>query len=148
MRSEKGWIWPWFSPKISEVAASAKAIVMHKVTPATFQQVTTVWNVSQPAPPIGVDCSQTCAQWGWRSARVPCDAEPTLPASSGWQGFQTSWNGSLCPFDPATAGFRCCFLRSYGKFRYNMTHDRELSLELLRSARRRRRGRARGKSVG
>ena len=28
---EKGWIWPWFNSKISEPAASAKAIVMHKV---------------------------------------------------------------------------------------------------------------------
>ena len=127
---EKGWIWPWFSPKIAEVAASAKAIVMHKVTPRTFTEVTLQWNVSHPAPPIVVDCSQSCYQWGWQRARIPCEAEPTLPESRGFRGFDTVWNGSLCPVDPMQA-FSCCFLRASGSFEFNATHDRELSLKLL-----------------
>ena len=103
--------------------------MVQQVTPATFQSIVSEWNVSEPAPPIGVDCSQSCAQWGWKHARVPCEADMLLPANADWRGFQSTWNGSLCRIDPARS-FRCCFLKSFGRYAFNMTRNRELSLNL------------------
>lgn len=113
---EKGWIWPWFNPKIREVEQSARAILMHKVTPQLLPEVTRTWRVATPAPPdLMVDCSQSCAQWGWKYARRPCAPSPPLGAGHGWRGFGVAWNGSLCKSDPVAAGWRCCFLRTRGE---------------------------------
>ena len=61
---EKGWIWPWFSPKIAAPRQSSRAILMHKVTPQLLPEVTSTWRVRKPAPPdLYVDCSQSCTQW-------------------------------------------------------------------------------------
>jgi hypothetical protein len=126
---EKGWIWPWFNSKIQDPAASAKAIVMHKVTPSTFKQVVRQWNVSEPAPPIEVDCSQTCTQWGWKYARYPCEPPSQFPAGATWRGFHSTWNGTFCRIQPAQR-FDCCFLKSVGRYAFNMTRNRELDLKL------------------
>ena len=37
---ERGWIWPWFNAKIAEPRLSARAILMHKVTPQLLPEVT------------------------------------------------------------------------------------------------------------
>ena len=115
---EKGWIWPWFSPKIAAPRQSARAILMHKVTPQLLPEVTSTWRVRKPAPPdLYVDCSQSCTQWGWKYARLPCEAPPPLSVARsdgrGWRGFGVPWNGSLCKHDPvAELGWRCCFLNT------------------------------------
>ena len=115
---EKGWIWPWFAPKIAAPHLSARAILMHKVTPKLLPEVTATWKVALPAPSdLVVDCSQTCTAWGWKYARRPCAPPPPLRADEaaspgGWRGFGVAWNGSLCKLDPVQAGWRCCFLRT------------------------------------
>ena len=110
---EKGWIWPWFNPKIAEPALSARAILMHKVTPALLPEVLRTWKVRQPAPSdLYADCSQRCSQWGWQWARHQCAPPPALPPSAGpWRGFGLPWNGSLCKIDPSIR-YRCCFLNT------------------------------------
>lgn len=114
---ERGWIWPWFSPKIRDPQQSARAILMHKVTPSNLGEVLRTWKVREPAPTgLAVDCTQTCTTWGWRWARSPCVPEPPLPpgaagAGTAWRGFGVPWNGSLCEMDPVRAGWRCCFLK-------------------------------------
>ena len=125
---EKGWIWPWFSPKISGREESSRAILMHKVTPATLPEVTATWQVGVAAPDdLLVDCSQTCTQWGWKYARTPCVPPPPIAAAdavtsaaaaaldgggavSRWRGFGVAWNHSHCKQDPVAAGWKCCFL--------------------------------------
>ena len=114
---ERGWIWPWFNEKIAAPDQSARAIMMHKVTPATLPNVLRHWKVAEPAPAtLAVDCSQTCTTWGWQWARQPCGLDGGLPLASGgalqWRGFKPPWNGSLCRHDPVEAGWKCCFLRS------------------------------------
>ena len=110
---EKGWIWPWFSPKIADPAQSARAILMHKVTPPLLAEVLRSWKVQQPAPSdVYADCSQKCSQWGWQWARHQCGPPPALPAAAGgWRGFGLPWNGTLCKIDPSER-YRCCFLNT------------------------------------
>ena len=109
---ERGWIWPWFAPKIAEPGQSARAIMMHKVTPETLPEVLRHWRVAEPAPAgLAVDCSQTCTSWGWKWARRPCGVEPPLVSSKGWRGFRPPWNGSLCHLKPVEVGWKCCFLK-------------------------------------
>lgn len=113
---EKGWIWPWFSPKISNREDSSRAILMHKVTPATLPNVLDSWKVELAAPEdLIVDCSQTCRQWGWKYARSPCTQAPALPLGTAgdgvaWRGFGLPWNHSHCKIDPTESGWKCCFL--------------------------------------
>ena len=114
---ERGWIWPWFSPKIAEARQSARAILMHKVTPQLLPEVLASWKVELPAPDdLMVDCSQSCATWGWKYMRRQCAPPPPLSVSEsdghGWRGFNARWNGTLCKHDPVEAGWRCCFLRT------------------------------------
>ena len=107
---EKGWIWPWFNPKIADAELSSRAILMHKVTPALLQQVLSTWKVDQRAPSdVFADCSQSCSQWGWQWARSQCEGTPPLSGTEGlpWRGF--GGNTSLCKFDPSVH-YRCCFL--------------------------------------
>ena len=106
---EKGWFWPWFSEKLAEPKMSSRALIVHKVKPNTVERVKGAWDIRAPHPKYKIDCSQTCAQWGWKNARKPCDEEPALPASFQWRGFSQRWNGSLCSVDIASL-FRCCFL--------------------------------------
>jgi len=112
---ERGWIWPWFSPKIAEGSQSARAIMMHKVTPETLPEVLRHWKVDQPAPSdLAVDCSQSCTSWGWKWARRPCGLDGPLAPSAAqpWSGFSPPWNGTLCKLGPAEVGWKCCFLKS------------------------------------
>ena len=116
---EKGWIWPWFSPKIADARQSARAILMHKVTPQNYKEVSSAWKTSLRAPAdLMVDCSQTCTTWGWKYARKQCAPPPPLSVAragpGGWRGFGVAWNGSqLCHVDPVKElGWRCCFLRT------------------------------------
>lgn len=113
---EKGWIWPWFSPKIESPELSARAILMHKVTPPLLQEVLRTWKVQERAPSdVYADCSQKCSQWGWQWARHQCGPPPALPPSAGsWRGFGLPWNGSLCKIDPSER-YRCCFLNTKSK---------------------------------
>ena len=115
---ERGWIQPWFhkesfatEPKATET--SARTIVMHKVTAENYAEVAAAWRVGAKAPPLKVDCSQQCKQWGWNYARRLCADPPPLGAEAagpgGWRGFGERANGSLCKFDPSEF-WRCCFL--------------------------------------
>ena len=115
---ERGWIQPWFhkesfatEPKATET--SARTIVMHKVTAENYAEVAAAWRVGARAPPLKVDCSQQCRQWGWQYARKLCVDPPPLDADAagpgGWRGFEARANGSLCKFDPSEF-WRCCFL--------------------------------------
>ena len=115
---ERGWIWPWFNAKIAETEQSRRAILMHKVTPKLLPEVTSTWKLALRAPAdLMVDCSQSCTQWGWKYARLPCEPPPPLSVeqagAKGWRGFGVRWNGTLCKIDPVKdAGWRCCFLRT------------------------------------
>lgn len=112
---ERGWIWPWFHKKIADRELSSRAIMMHKVTPAILPEVARTWQLRVPAPDdLQVDCTQSCAQWGWTYARTPCEPPPPLPAAEpgAWRGFRSPWNGSLCKIDPVEEGWECCFLRA------------------------------------
>jgi hypothetical protein len=110
---EKGWIWPWFHPKIAEPDQSARAIMMHKVTPQTLPDVLRHWKVAEPAPAeLSIDCRQSCSKWGWKWARRPCGLEGPLTPSARqpWRGFGPPWNHTLCKLDPVEVGWKCCFL--------------------------------------
>ena len=114
---ERGWIWPWFSPKIAAPRQSARAILLHKATPQLLPEILASWKVALPAPTdLMVDCSQSCATWGWKYMRRECAPPPQLSEGEsdghGWRGFGKRWNGTLCKHNPVQAGWRCCFLRT------------------------------------
>lgn len=103
---ERGWIWPWFDPALRFAGESARAIVVHKVTPVQYEHVASVWNVSCSAPVVTVDCTQTCARWGWTRAR-------TATRRDGDSLVTSTAPRRIVPDDE---GFRCCFLRASKDF--------------------------------
>ena len=111
---EDGWIFPWFNPDaLGKARDSSRAIVVHKVSPDMYARVAAKWQMALPAPALTIDCNQRCSSWGWKRARAACDEPPPLAASApgSWRGFGTTWNGSLCTFDPSET-WRCCFVRA------------------------------------
>ena len=113
--AELGWLYhsPDGWPKKATAETSARAIFVHKATPAAVPGLLARWQLGQPFPADAiVDCSQSCASWGWEYARRPCETPPTLPPGRPWRGFGAPWNGSHCRINPVAAGWRCCFLRT------------------------------------